>query len=481
MMQLKKFIPVFLLALIMAPGLLHAQNQSREELEQRKREIQKELDDTQNMLKETKKSSRENLGQLRALRNKIEARAKLIRNINEELNFINGDINTALRDVKTLQRDLDTLKEQYAQLIVSAYKNRSSYALLNFVFSAKSFNDAVKRYKYLQQYREFRRRQADNIIETQEQLRIKVKNLQDQREKRSVTLTAEQKERETLEKDRKEKDEVLSKLKGREKELVADIAQKQKDQKKVQDLIRAVIRKEIEAARRKAEAEELARRKAAEAEKKRKEEERQRALAAAREAAKAAAANNAANNNTAANTPAPATPTPPPAPKPEPPAAATPEKPTRVYNVLEATPEIAALSDNFEANKGKLPWPVESGSIIGYFGIQKNPDISRITEENDGMIFATRKGGSVRAVFKGEVRSVFAIPGGGVCITIRHGQYFTNYVGLSNFSVKSGQVVNTGQVIGTARTNDEESAGVVEVQIYKVDKLQNANSWFKQR
>jgi murein DD-endopeptidase MepM/ murein hydrolase activator NlpD len=95
------------------------------------------------------------------------------------------------------------------------------------------------------------------------------------------------------------------------------------------------------------------------------------------------------------------------------------------------------------------------------------------------MIFATRKGGNVKAVFSGQVRSVFAIPGGGYAITIKHGQYFTNYVGLSGFSVKSGQSVTTGQVIGTARTNEEESAGVVEVQIYKVDKLQNANTWFR--
>lgn len=479
MVHLKKFIPLLILTLALAPGFLHAQNQSREELERRKRELQKEMEDAQNMLKETKKSSRENLGQLRALRNKIDVRTRMIRNINEEITFINGDINSALRDVKTLQRDLDTLKEQYAQLVVAAYKNRSSYAFVNFIFSAKSFNDAVKRYRYLQQYRDFRRRQADNIVETQEQLRVKVKNLQDQRSKRSTALTSEQAERETLEKDRKEKDEVLSKLKGREKELAQDIAQKQRDQKKVQDLIRAVIRKEIEAARKKAEAEELARRKALEAEKKRKEEERQRALAAAREAAKAAAAQNAANNNnnTAANNTPP--PPPPPDPKPEP-VAPAPEKSTRVYNVLEATPEAAALSENFEINKGKLPWPVETGSIIGYFGIQKNPDI-KITEENDGMIFATRKGGNVKAVFNGQVRSVFAIPGGGYAITIKHGQYFTNYVGLSGFSVKSGQTVTTGQVIGTARTNEEESAGVVEVQIYKVDKLQNANSWFRQR
>lgn len=478
MVQLKKFIPVLLLALALMPVMLHAQSNqpSREELEKRKRELQKEMEEAQAILRETKKSSKESLGQLRALRNKIDVRSRMIRNINEEINFINGDINNALRDVKTLQNDLDTLKQQYAQLIVAAYKNRSSYALMNFIFSADSFNEAIKRYQYLKQYRDFRRRQADNIIETQAQLQQKVKNLQDQRVKRSATLKVEQEERATLEKDRKEKDEVVAKLKGREKELLADISQKQKDQKKIQDLIRSVIRKEIEAARKKAEAEELARKKAAEAERKRREEERQRQLAAAREAAKAAAANNAANNNTAAAQP---TPPPPPKPTPEPPAPEA--KPARVYNVLEASPEAAALSEKFEDNRGKLPWPVESGMIIGWFGKQKNADMERVVEENDGMIFATRKGGNVKAIFEGEVRVVMAIPGGGYSILVKHGQYFTNYVGLQSFAVKSGQKVKTGQVIGTAKNNDEESAGVVEVQIYKLDKLQNTNVWIPNR
>lgn len=468
MVQLKKFIPVLLLALVLMPAVLSAQSNqpSREELEQRKKDLQKEMEAAQAMLNETKKSSKESLAQLRALRNKIDLRSRMIRNINDEITFINQDINAALRDVKTLERDLDTLKQQYAQLIVSAYKNRSSYTMLNFIFSADSFNEAIKRYQYLKQYRDFRSRQAVNIQETQEQLKLKVKNLEGQRQKRSSTLKTEQEQRSTLEKDRKEKDEVVSKLKGREKELLADINQKKKDQKKVQDAIRAVIRKEIEDARRKAAAEELARKKAAEAERKRREEERKRAIAAANEAAK-----NNNNNAASVNVPPPVAATPEPA--------ETPGKPSRVINVLEATPEAVALSDNFEANKGKIPWPIESGIILSFFGKQKNADMERITEENDGIRFGTRRGGNVKAVFEGEIRRVFTVPGAGYVVMIRHGQYFTNYVGLQNIHVKSGDKVRTGQVIGTARSNEDESAGVVELQIYKGQVLQNTNVWIK--
>ena len=477
MLYLKKIIP-FVLMLWLVPATLAAQNngqqQSREELERGKRELQKEIDDANEQLKETKKSTRESLGQLRALRDKITLRTRLINNINEEINFINGDINTALRDVKTLQKDLDTLKAQYAQLVVYAYKNRSSYDMMNFVFSAQSFNDAVKRFQYLKQYREYRRRQADNIVTTQEQLNHKIQNLENQRVKRSDVLKTEQDQRATLEEDKKEKDVVLSKLKGREKELVADINQRNKDAQKVQAAIRAVIRREIEEARRKAIEEEAARRKAAEEKRRRDEEARKAALAAAEKAkADAAAANNA--NKPAPEKPAP-TPVKPPEPTPEP------EKPAaRTENVLEATPEALALSESFEANRGKLPWPVDAGNIIEHFGIHQHAVMEHIQVPSDGIVIATNKGGAVKSIFDGEVKSVVVMPGSGYVIIIRHGQYFTTYVRLQTTKVKKGDMVKTGQVIGTASTNDIENTGEVELQIWKGINKQNPEQWIRRR
>ncbi|TWI92217.1 septal ring factor EnvC (AmiA/AmiB activator) [Chitinophaga japonensis] len=464
MLYLKKLIP-FLLIIWLVPAALQAQNNnqlSREDLERRKRELQKEIDEANQALKETKRSTRESLGQLRALRNKIYLRTRLINNINEEITFINRDINTAYRDVKTLQKDLDTLKAQYAQLVVYAYKNRSAYDMLNFVFSAQSFNDAIRRYQYLKQYRDYRRRQADNIVETQELLNKKIAHLQGQKEKRAQTLESEQEQRKTLEEDKKEKDEVLSKLKGREKELLADINKRKKDAQQVQSAIRAVIRREIEEARRKAEAEELARRKAA--------EERRRREEAARKAAAAAAA---ANNTATVAAPPPAE-TPKPAPVEETPA-------PRSSNVLEATPEALALSEGFENNRGKLPWPVTNGNIIGHFGRQHHAVMERINVENDGIIIATSKGAAVRAIFEGEVRRVMVIPGSGYVVMIRHGQYFTNYVRLQTVTVKTGDKVRTSQMIGTASTNDIENQGEVELQIYKGTAKQNPEYWIMKR
>lgn len=474
MLYLKKLIP-FMLFIWLAPAVLHAQSNqnqqpTREELERRKRELQKEIDEANEALKDTKRSTRESLGQLRALRNKITLRTRLINNINEEINFINGDINGAYRDVKTLQKDLDTLKAQYAQLVVYAYKNRSTYDMINFVFSAQNFNDAIRRYAYLKQYREYRHRQASNIVETQELLNRKIESLQSQKEKRADALKSEQDERQTLEKDRKEQDEVFNKLKGREKELVEDINKRKKDAQNVQNAIRAVIRREIEEERRKAEAEEVARKKAVEEKRKRDEAARKAAAAAA-----AAAAANNNNNNVAANPP-PVKETPK-APEPERPAPA----PSRSANVLEATPEALALSESFENNRGKLPWPVSNGNVIGHFGRQHHAVVEKINVENDGIIIATSKGAAVKTIFEGEVRRVMVIPGSGYVVMIRHGQYFTNYVRLQTVSVKTGDKVRTGQMIGTASTNDIENQGEVELQIYKGVVKQNPEIWIMRR
>lgn len=491
MLYLKKIIP-FMLVVWLMPAMVAAQqnagqqqpSQSREELERRKKELQREIDEANEQLLATKKSTRESMGQLRALRDKITARTRLINNINDEINFINGDINSAYRDVNTLKKDLDTLKAQYAQLVVYAYKNRSTYDLLNFVFSASSFNDAVKRFQYLKQYREYRRRQADNIVATQELLKKKIGNLESQRMKRGDALKTEQEQRSILEADKKEKDEVLNKLKGREKELVQDINQRKKDAQKVQIAIRNVIQREIEEARRKAAEEEAARRKALEEKRRREEEARKAALAAAAaEKARAAAAERAANanNNTAATPPPAEKLAEKPAEKPAPPPPAPTPAPTRSENVLEATPEALALSESFEANRGKLPWPVDAGNIIEHFGIHQHAVMEHITVPSDGIVIATTKGGPVKSIFDGEVRSVVVMPGMGYMIIIRHGQYFTTYVRLQTTRVKKGDMVKTGQVIGTATVNELENTGEVELQIWKGNTKQNPEQWIRRR
>ncbi|HYK56465.1 MAG TPA: hypothetical protein VEV15_08285, partial [Flavisolibacter sp.] len=136
-------------------------------MEKERQEIQQEIRELQSSLSKVKGQTKANLAKLRMLQQKLELQDRLIGNINKEIRIINDDIYTSNLEINRLQRQLDTLKEEYAKSVVYAYKNKSSYDFLNFIFSASSFNDALKRVSYLKSYRSYRQQQVTNIQETQ--------------------------------------------------------------------------------------------------------------------------------------------------------------------------------------------------------------------------------------------------------------------------------------------------------------------------
>ena len=138
-----------------------AQNgNSREELQKQSQSLQKELDELNRLLDQTKKNKKSSLAQLAVIRNKISKREALINGIAKQVKMLDVAIQTNQQDVKRLNNELDTLKYKYAKSIVFAYQSRSGYEYLNFLFSAGSFNDAVKRITYLKSYRQNREAQA---------------------------------------------------------------------------------------------------------------------------------------------------------------------------------------------------------------------------------------------------------------------------------------------------------------------------------
>lgn len=442
-----------------------SQTPTREELEQHRMQLQKDIEQATRDLNATQKNRKQTLGELRLLQNKISLRNKLIDNINQEINYINGDINKANRDILSMQRDLDTLKVQYARLVIYAYQNHSAYDFLNFILSSNSFNDAIKRFEYLKQYREYRKHQASSIIETQGLLKKKIANLAGIKDKRNETLTAEEKQRGKLEDEKTQKDEVVKSLKGQEKGLTAEILRKKRENRELGIRIASVIRREIEDARKKAAVEAAAKAKAAAA-----EAEREKALASA---------NAAANKAPAAAPPPTAAPSANP-PHPVVTAAVKEPPPARAANVLEATPAARALSENFEANRGKLPWPVAAGFILYHFGINTLPFGKNLTLDNPGIDIQTNKEATVKAIFSGQVTNVNMLVGQWMVI-IQHGQYFTVYAKLSKVSVQKGDKVATNQPIGEVYTDDATGAGDLHFEVYKNGTPVDPQQWLSNR
>ena len=159
-----------ILLLILITGCLIGHAQTKEELEKRRREIQQEiasLQETQNQISKDRKSS---LSELKLLERKLRSRYAVIDNLNDEIRLIDNTIFSNNREIYRLERQLDTLRKQYAKTIQYAYKNRSNYDMLNFIFTATNFNDAVKRVAYLKSYRKYRDEQVVGINRTQKEL-----------------------------------------------------------------------------------------------------------------------------------------------------------------------------------------------------------------------------------------------------------------------------------------------------------------------
>ena len=75
-------------------------------------------------------------------------------------------------------------------------------------------------------------------------------------------------------------------------------------------------------------------------------------------------------------------------------------------NIFKLTPEARELSENFSANRGNLPWPVERGAIIQKFGLQPHPVVRTTKIQSNGLVIATTKDAEIRAVFNGVVLSI---------------------------------------------------------------------------
>jgi len=238
------------LLLITGAGTLHAQ--TKKELEAKKARIQREIDFTNKQLKIVEKNKSATTEQLNALRKKIQLREQLIGTINSEIRTLGGEIESTSREIGQLEGQLQKLRNEYATMIRYAYKNRNVYQQMMFVFAAADFNQAYKRMKYLQQYGIYRRQQAGQITNTQTQLNGKKVELEARKIEKTSLRNTEQKQKTTLEKERQQQDQVLKNLTDREKRLRKELADKQAAKKKLDNAIENIIRKEIEAAKKKA-------------------------------------------------------------------------------------------------------------------------------------------------------------------------------------------------------------------------------------
>lgn len=440
----KKFVFTFLFAGFMSVAMAQPGGQDKTQLEKERQQIQKELKEMQSAYDKLKGQSKQILAQKTILERKMNLQEQYIGSINKEIQSITDDIYLSELEIYRLSKQLDTLKSEYARSVVYAYKNRSNYDYLNFVFSANNFNDALKRISYLKNYKEYREKQVSTIKETQQLIAQRKQQQLGRKEQKNEALVNQTKQVKELENQKKEKEVVMSQLKSKEKDLAKQIAAKKKRDAKLKSAIFAIIERE--------------RIKAIETEKK-------RLAALEAERIKNATKTEKTNTPDISNT-----------------------KPVVVTKTKERTAnspktyvplnvEETNLAASFKANYGRLPWPVDNGVVCHNFGPQKIEG-TLLTENNDGITICTSSAGiPVKAVFSGEVLSVFNMEDSWA-VMLKHGNYFTIYSNLGSVSVSKGSMVTTSQVIGKVGKS-EEGGGEIDL-ILMIDKKNvNPRSWLR--
>ncbi len=366
------------------------------------------------MLDKTKNNAKASLNELRLIDNQIRFREELVTNFDQQVRGAEVKVIRKDAEVKELTQRLSDMKEQYRQLLLYAYKHRNKFGKLMYLFSATSYNEAIKRGSYLERIADIQLKQFRIIRQHQSLISKEISSIQQEKEYKLKILNEKRTEKAVIEKDKRKQEEVYSKFKKEESKLLSQLKEDEKKKENLKQKINSAIQKEI--------ADTEAKRKKAEAEK----------------------AKKSTTTSTTTTT------------KPE---TTTPKKET----TLPETKESAALSKSFEGNKGKLPWPVDKGSITEGFGRNAHPTLENVFTNNNGVDISAPKGASVRAVFEGEVTSVLNIPGAGKVVIIKHGNYRTVYSNLQDTYVTIGSKVTTKQAIGTLLVTEGLSLSHFEI------------------
>lgn len=390
-------------------------SQSMKELERRKKQALEQLALTNKLLEETKKSKQGSVNKITILKRSIRERQTYINNLSIEIDTIEKNINGVRNEKNELESQLNTVKQEYAELIRATDIRRKHFSPILFIFSASNFSEAFRRFRYLQEFGDYRKKQVEQIQLLTTQLSTKEQELVTNLSAKEQVMDNKTKEAQKLQTDQAKENKMYSDLKQKEQKLKKEQKVQQKKANEINAKIQKLIAEEIKRE------EERARQKASKDTKKEQENKQPQYI---------------------------------------------------------MSKEEQLIAGNFEKNKGKLPLPVEKGCISGNFGIQPHPILEHVTTNNKGIYIQTTSNSDARAIFEGVVTQRFMIPGNNSAIIIKHGIYRTVYANLTEIYVKEGEKVSTKQKIGKIFTDSEnDNKTELYLMIYKNTTIENPELW----
>lgn len=389
---------------------LVAQTQSVK-LKKEQKKLEKKISNTKSLLQKVSSSREASFNELKLIENQIDSREALLRVYDNQVKMADVYIQEKKEKVEALTIRMEKLKAQYKEMVLYAYKNRNKSGRMMFILSADNYYEAQKRNKYLKSVSSLHQKQVALITQDQLKINEEIKQIEIEKKNKQVTLTQKRIEREQIELDRIQKETVLIEIKKKEGVLIAEIEKNERKKQEIKRRITEAIKKEL-----------------AEIERKRREAEKRKRDAAIKNG----------------------------------------EDVSRVdLSFTDESSEGKIISNKFQNNKGSLPWPVSKGSITERFGKNQHPTLKGVYTNNDGIDISCPQESIIRAVFEGEVTSVFTIPGAGKVVILKHGNFRTVYSNLKETKVSAGTRISTKQPLGVV-LNEESDLGVLHFEVHQV-------------
>jgi len=253
-----KFLPIIkkynnrllglLLLLCVVNSSIHAQQ--RHQLEANRKKLIKKIQLTSQLLNETTRTKAAAFDRFVALENQIQAREELIQTLQAEAEFTTQNIERTAAVIQSLEEDIHQLEQEYGQMIRQAFRHKISQSKLFFLFSAASLNQVIRRWQYLKQYDQYRKKQSKLIIDTRAALTTKVEALEVIRIEKEELINTEKQQRDLLDEEKKAKDQILKSLRSDENRLKRELVQQRQAHEKLNGAIETMIKKEMAASRR---------------------------------------------------------------------------------------------------------------------------------------------------------------------------------------------------------------------------------------
>lgn len=433
------------------------------EAKKRQAETQKEIQLTEAEIKENEAKVSRSLSELGKLDQEITKTTAQIKELTVKVKQLDNKINTLEGSINVNENELTKLREEYLKAVKKLRITKKNKNDLAFIFSSKNMNQAMRRMRYLREFSAWRGRQTDEINEKIVELKSEKAALSEAKDEQQKALSMQKSSEAQLTKQHRAQEALIAELKQNGKALESHLKRKQAEARELGNTISQLIAQE-----------ETERRKEEEAKRKR-EEEIARERENAERQANLAQVENTKDKKKSDSKPG---------------KVEKGKKPTEYADARKRKPREKASSvspkeenneKGFAGMRGKLPVPTTgSFTVTSRFGRQNLPDLPDVEYDNPGIDAETEAGASARAVYQGKVSGVYLLPGYNTVVIVNHGNYYTVYGNIINPTVKNGDTVDSGTMLGSlAMSEDDSRRSSIHFEVWKNREKLNPQEWIR--